>query len=210
MGQSTKSNNCSRMAEPSDPEKVCTLSPNIGSQMSKEKDLDMDERREGVGLRLFGGVSDDWRVGPDCSSSESDRYTCIDDDFMNSQQCEVYYDNRENIVLILYNGKTKAVVSEAGHTDPETNRRIEADFWGFDPPEDMELWTACILAEAARMMALRLQQGILKAKPSVASAPTQDHALELSGIPREMQALKRKRDEIENVNQSVQVERPGG
>jgi hypothetical protein len=72
----------------------------------------------------------------------------------------------------LYNGKTKAVVSEAGHTDPETNRRIEADFWGFDPPEDMELWTACILAEAARMRALRLQQGILKAKPSVTSTTT--------------------------------------
>ncbi|KAA6359609.1 MAG: hypothetical protein EZS28_044863, partial [Streblomastix strix] len=49
MGQSTKPNNCSRMTEPSDPEKVCTPSPNIGSQMSKEKDLDMDERREGVG-----------------------------------------------------------------------------------------------------------------------------------------------------------------
>ncbi|KAA6393316.1 MAG: hypothetical protein EZS28_011154 [Streblomastix strix] len=174
MGQSTKPNNCSRRAEPSDPEKVYTPSPNIGSQMSKEKDLAMVERREGVVLKLLSGVSDDQYAGPHCFSSESDRYTRIDDDIMSSQQCE-----------------TRAVVSEARHTDPEINRRIKADFQGFDPPEYLELCTACIFAEAARMRARRHQQGVSKAKHNVTRVATQDHALKLSGVPRDMQAVKR-------------------
>ncbi|KAA6367941.1 MAG: hypothetical protein EZS28_036530 [Streblomastix strix] len=173
MGQSTKPNNSSRIAEPSEPEKVYTPSPNIGSQMSKEKNLAMVERHEGVVLKLFGGVSDDQYVGPHCFSSESDRYTRIDDDILSSQKCEM-----------------RAVVIEARHTDPEINRRIKADFQGFDPPEDLELCMAYIFAEAARMRALRHQQGVSKAKHSVTSVATQDHALKLSGVPRDMQAVK--------------------
>jgi hypothetical protein len=85
---------------------------------------------------------------------------------MDGRGCDVYYDLKENQVLILYNGETRAVVREDGHFSPNTNRRLDAYFWGFDPPEDMTLWTACILAEAAYLRAKHLEKGVFKVKNS--------------------------------------------
>ncbi|KAA6357516.1 MAG: hypothetical protein EZS28_046957, partial [Streblomastix strix] len=91
------------------------------------------------------------QVGPtlSASSSEPDRYKQIQDDFMDSQECEAFYDFKESVIKVVYNGRIKAVISEQGHFDPESHQRLDAAFWGFEPESDMQLWTACILAEAA-------------------------------------------------------------
>ncbi|KAA6396736.1 MAG: hypothetical protein EZS28_007739, partial [Streblomastix strix] len=85
-------------------------------------------------------------VGPTLSAtqSEPDRYEQIQDDFMDSQECEAFYDFKESVIKVVYNGRIKAVISEQGHFDPESHQRLDAAFWGFEPESDMQLWTACI------------------------------------------------------------------
>ncbi|KAA6385986.1 MAG: hypothetical protein EZS28_018488 [Streblomastix strix] len=80
-----------------------------------------------------------------------------------------------------------------GHFDPESHQSSDADFWGFEPESDMQLWTACILAEAALMKAKRLQDGVAKSR----SAPTTPHrdigSTSEVDVSRPMIAVKRKR-----------------
>jgi hypothetical protein len=96
--------------------------------------------------------------------SDEDRYIHIEDDFMSGHSCDVYFDTKENLVKIIYNGKVRAVVKEDGHFNPSNNHRLDADFWGFDPPEDMALWTACILAEVALLKAKRTENQVFQTK----------------------------------------------
>ncbi|KAA6383720.1 MAG: hypothetical protein EZS28_020753 [Streblomastix strix] len=104
---------------------------------------------------------------------------------------------------------TKAVVSDAGQIDLESNNRFENEFQELDPHEGMEPWMGFKLADAARMMALRFQKNVPRAKHSATSATTQDHVLDLNEVPRDMQSMKRKRDEIQKATQFALLERPG-
>ncbi|KAA6365722.1 MAG: hypothetical protein EZS28_038751, partial [Streblomastix strix] len=90
------------------------------------------------------------QMGPtlSVSSSEPDQYEYIQDDFMDSQECEAFYDFIECVIKFAYNGRMKAAISEQEHIDPESHQRLDAAFWGFEPESDIQLWTACILAEA--------------------------------------------------------------
>ncbi|KAA6360513.1 MAG: hypothetical protein EZS28_043960 [Streblomastix strix] len=52
--------------------------------------------------------------------------------------------------------------SERGHFELKSGKHLDADFLGFYPPEDMDLWTSCIIAEAAIAKANRLQDEMNK------------------------------------------------
>ncbi|KAA6354806.1 MAG: hypothetical protein EZS28_049666, partial [Streblomastix strix] len=56
------------------------------------------------------GIMDDRCVGTYCYSSERGRFTHRDDDFMKDKQCDDYFDNRRNNVLILYYNKIRALI----------------------------------------------------------------------------------------------------
>jgi hypothetical protein len=85
---------------------------------------------------------------------------------------------------------------------------LDAAFWGFEPESDMQLWTACILAEAALMKAKRLQDGVAKSR-SVPTTPHRDiRSNSEVDVSRPMIAVKRKRPDeaafLEDSNISLQ------
>ncbi|KAA6361457.1 MAG: hypothetical protein EZS28_043016 [Streblomastix strix] len=94
-------------------------------------------------------------------------------------------DRQSNDIQILFRGEIKAVVNERGHFDPKSGLSLDADYWGFDPPEDMDLWTACIIAEAAIAKANRLQYGLNKQKSARQVIQTNDntHTVNRAVIP---------------------------
>ncbi|KAA6390376.1 MAG: hypothetical protein EZS28_014094, partial [Streblomastix strix] len=95
---------------------------------------------------------------------DMDRYIAISDDFMNEQGCQVYHDRQSNDIQIRFRGELKAVFNERGHFDPKSGLHLEADYWRFDQLENMDLWTACIIAEDVIAKANRLQDGVNKQK----------------------------------------------
>ncbi|KAA6353330.1 MAG: hypothetical protein EZS28_051143, partial [Streblomastix strix] len=112
---------------------------------------------------------------PPSQGLDMGRYIVISDDFMNEQDCQVYLDRQSNDIKIRLRGELKAVVNERGHFDPKFGLRLDADYWGFDPPEDMDLWTACIIAEAAIAKANRQQDGLNKQKSARQVIQTNDN-----------------------------------
>ncbi|KAA6365799.1 MAG: hypothetical protein EZS28_038675 [Streblomastix strix] len=58
----------------------------------------------------------------------------------------------------------KAAVNERGHFELKSGKHLDADFLGFYPPEDMDLWKSCIIAEATIAKANRLQDELSKQK----------------------------------------------
>ncbi|KAA6363072.1 MAG: hypothetical protein EZS28_041401, partial [Streblomastix strix] len=119
------------------------------------------------------------------------RYIVISDDFMNEQGCQVYLDRQSNDIQIRFRGELKAVVNERGHFDPKSGLRLDADYWGFDPPEDMDLWTACIIAEAAIAKANRLQDGLNKQKSARQVIQTNDNTPTVNRAEQFQQERKR-------------------
>ncbi|KAA6381030.1 MAG: hypothetical protein EZS28_023441 [Streblomastix strix] len=92
-------------------------------------------------------------------SLDLDRYITISDCFMNEQGCYVCLDRQSNDIQIRFYGELKSVINERGHFDPKSGMHLDADYWGFDPSEDIDLWTACIIAKAAITKANRLSDG---------------------------------------------------
>ncbi|KAA6362034.1 MAG: hypothetical protein EZS28_042439, partial [Streblomastix strix] len=122
---------------------------------------------------------------------------------MNEQGCQVYLDRQSNDIQIRFRGELKAVVNERGHFDPKTGLHLDADYWGFDPPEDMDLWTACIIAEAAIAKANRLQDGLNKQKSIRQAVQVNDNTpvTNRSVIPV-IPAIRKRGDEITAIIQN--------
>ncbi|KAA6373227.1 MAG: hypothetical protein EZS28_031247 [Streblomastix strix] len=142
------------------------------------------------------------------SSSEPERYEQIQDDFMDSQECEAFYDFKESVIKVVYNGRVKTVFSEQRHFDPESHQRLDAAFWGFEPERDMLLWTACILVEAALMKAKQLQDGVATSRSAPTTPQCDIRSTNEVDASRPMIALKRKRPDeaafLEDSNISLQ------
>ncbi|KAA6371613.1 MAG: hypothetical protein EZS28_032859, partial [Streblomastix strix] len=85
------------------------------------------------------------------SSSELDRYEHIQDDFKDSHECEAFYNFKESVIKVAYNGRIKAVISEQGHFDPKSHQLLNSAFWKFEPESDNLLQTVCILAQEVLM-----------------------------------------------------------
>jgi hypothetical protein len=81
------------------------------------------------------------------------KYKVIEDDFMEEQGCKVYWNEQTGQVHIFRRGKFLAIAKEDGIFQAHTDVRLDADFWDFDSKEDMALWNAAILAEAAVALA---------------------------------------------------------
>ncbi|KAA6357575.1 MAG: hypothetical protein EZS28_046898, partial [Streblomastix strix] len=65
------------------------------------------------------------------------------------QGFKVYWNELTEQVHIFRHGKVLAIAKEDGIFRAHTDVRLDADFWGFESKEDMALWNAAILAEAA-------------------------------------------------------------
>ncbi|KAA6366627.1 MAG: hypothetical protein EZS28_037847 [Streblomastix strix] len=147
MGQSTKTRaNCSKMAEPNGSESSSDEGPKRTSLPLKNK----------IG-KYSQGKGDAASLSQTQSSSTSNtpwpvdlsKYKVIEDDFMEEQGCKVYQNELTEQVHIFRRGKFLAIVKDDGNFQAHTDARLDADFWDFESKEDMALWNAAILAEAA-------------------------------------------------------------
>ncbi|KAA6403651.1 MAG: hypothetical protein EZS28_000826 [Streblomastix strix] len=118
-----------------------------------------------AGISLQSSKDAPWPLLNDIPLSQGldmGRYIAISDDFMNEQGCQVYLDRQSNDIQIRFRGELKAVVNERRHFNPKSGLQLGADYRGFDQLEDMDLWTVCIIAEAAIAMENRLQDWLNK------------------------------------------------
>ncbi|KAA6361769.1 MAG: hypothetical protein EZS28_042705 [Streblomastix strix] len=122
---------------------------------------------------------------------------------MNEQGCQMYLDTQSKDIQIRFRGELKAVVNERGHFDPKPSLNLDADYWGFDQSEDMDLWTACIAAEAAVAQANRLQDGLNKQKSARQVTQTNDNTPTVnSAVVVLIPAIRKRGDETMAITQN--------
>ncbi|KAA6384548.1 MAG: hypothetical protein EZS28_019925 [Streblomastix strix] len=83
---------------------------------------------------------------------------------MDSKPCEVYVDERDGEVSIRFRGQTKTIVKENGYLKPNIGEELYYKFQEFESQEDMNIWTACILAEAAQIKFSHLNEAVRSQK----------------------------------------------
>ncbi|KAA6393447.1 MAG: hypothetical protein EZS28_011025 [Streblomastix strix] len=93
----------------------------------------------------------------DVLNDDADNYTQLDDDFMDSKGCEVYVNERSGEVTERFRGEVKAVVKENGLYAPDTGEILQCGFFEFEDDDELGLWSAYILADAAELMQAQLQ-----------------------------------------------------
>ncbi|KAA6375559.1 MAG: hypothetical protein EZS28_028913 [Streblomastix strix] len=120
---------------------------------------------------------------------------------MDSKECEAFYDLKESVIKVIHNGRIKAVISEQGYFDPESCQCLDAAFWGFEPENDMQLWTVYVLTKAAPTKIKRLNDKFAKSW-SVPTTPHQDtHCIIEVYVSRPKIAVKRKRPEEATIHE---------
>ncbi|KAA6384895.1 MAG: hypothetical protein EZS28_019579, partial [Streblomastix strix] len=143
------------------------------------------------------------RTGTQLSLSRNyETFTRIEDDFMEEKGCEVYVGEQTGEVQVRFRGQVKAVVKEQGLFGTHNNERQDAQYWEFQSEEELRLWVACILADAALVKNERLQTTIRASQAKVRTFrdTEPDHA-----IPTELQQMrpvKRKREDEERIIQA--------
>ncbi|KAA6400766.1 MAG: hypothetical protein EZS28_003706 [Streblomastix strix] len=90
------------------------------------------------------------------------RYIAISDDFLNEQGSQVYLDRQSNDIQVRFHGELKAVFNQRAHFDQKSGKHLNAGYWGFDPPEDVNLQIECIIAEAVIAKINQLQDVVNK------------------------------------------------
>ncbi|KAA6385957.1 MAG: hypothetical protein EZS28_018514 [Streblomastix strix] len=147
MGQSTKTHaNCSNMAEPNGSESSSDEGPKRACSPLKDK---IGQYGYGDGdaailsLMQFSSSQDVTRP------VDLSKYKVIEDEFMEEQGYKVYWNELTGQVHIFRRGKFLAIAKEDGIFQAHTDFRLDANFWDFESKEDMALWNAAILAEAA-------------------------------------------------------------
>ncbi|KAA6371669.1 MAG: hypothetical protein EZS28_032802, partial [Streblomastix strix] len=175
MGQSTKTRaNCSNMADPNGSESSSDEGPKRAGSPLKEK----------IGQYGYGDC-DTAILSLTQSSSSQDvtrpvdmsKYKVIEDDFMEEQGC-----------------KFLAIAKEDGIFQAHTDFRLDADFWDFESKEDMALWNAAILAEAAVARAESLKNKVRKVHSQLAAESQSTSSSSQINPVTPMQPVKRKRD----------------
>ncbi|KAA6358522.1 MAG: hypothetical protein EZS28_045951 [Streblomastix strix] len=133
---------------------------------------------------------------------DADNYTQLEDEYMDSKGCEVYVDERDGEVSVRFRGQAKAIVRENGHFEPNSGEELLYNFWEFESPEDMKIWTACILADAAQIKSSHLNEAV-RSQQQYATFRDNKQPNSDAFVSPKMIPVKRKRDEsqsIENVN----------
>ncbi|KAA6392569.1 MAG: hypothetical protein EZS28_011905 [Streblomastix strix] len=95
---------------------------------------------------------------------DADNYTQLEVKYMDSKGCEVYFDERDGEVSVRFRGQAKATVRENGHLEPNTDEGLHYNFWEFESPEEMKIWTACIPADAAKIKSSLLNEAMIPVK----------------------------------------------
>ncbi|KAA6372677.1 MAG: hypothetical protein EZS28_031797 [Streblomastix strix] len=90
----------------------------------------------------------------------ADKYTQLQDEYMNSKECEVYVDGKNGEVSVRFWGYAKAIFRENGHFEPNTGEELHNNFQKFESPEDMKIWTAYILADGAQIKSSNLNETV--------------------------------------------------
>ncbi|KAA6378753.1 MAG: hypothetical protein EZS28_025720, partial [Streblomastix strix] len=129
-------------------------------------------------------------------SDDTDNYTQLDDEYMESKGCEIFVEERDHDVSVRFRGQVKAIVGETGHFQPETKEELHYGFWQFQSPEDMKIWTACILADVAYIKSSRLQDDVQLTSKS-ATFRSQTQPVFDVFVPPKIIPVKRKRDETQ-------------
>ncbi|KAA6395095.1 MAG: hypothetical protein EZS28_009379 [Streblomastix strix] len=129
---------------------------------------------------------------------DADNNTQLEDEYMDSKGCEVYVDERDGEVSVRFRGQAKAIVRENGHFEPNTGEELHYNFWEFESPEDMKIWTACIVADAAQIKSSHLNEAVRSQQQQATfwdnKQPNSD-----AFVPPKMITVKRKRDESQSV-----------
>ncbi|KAA6355538.1 MAG: hypothetical protein EZS28_048935, partial [Streblomastix strix] len=93
----------------------------------------------------------------DILNDDADNYIQLDDEYMDSKCCEVYVDERSGEVTVRFRGEVKAVVKENGLYAPDTGELLHFGFFEFEDNEELSLWSAYVLADAAELKQAQLQ-----------------------------------------------------
>ncbi|KAA6401466.1 MAG: hypothetical protein EZS28_003000 [Streblomastix strix] len=137
-----------------------------------------------------------------CLSRNYETFTRIEDDFMEEKGCEVYVGEQTGEVQVRFRGLVKAVVKEQGLFRAHNNERQDAQYWEFQSEEELRLWVACILTDAASVKNERLQTTI---RASHAKIRTFRDTEPEHAIPTELQQMRpvmRKREDEERIAQA--------
>ncbi|KAA6380317.1 MAG: hypothetical protein EZS28_024157 [Streblomastix strix] len=138
----------------------------------------------------------------DILSDDADYYTQLEDEYMEMKGCEVFVDERDGEVSVRYRGQIKAIVKENGHFEPVTGQELQYSFWEFETPEDMKIWTACILADAAQIKSSRLSE-VVQSQSQKVTFRSQVQPSSEAFIPPKMVPIKRKREESQSAESST-------
>ncbi|KAA6389117.1 MAG: hypothetical protein EZS28_015358 [Streblomastix strix] len=129
---------------------------------------------------------------------DADNYTQLENEFTYSKGCEVYVDERDGEVSVRFRGQAKTIVRKNGHFEPNTDEELHYNFWEVESPEDMKIWTACILADAAQIKSSHLNEAVLSQQQYATfrdnKRPNSD-----AFVPPKMIPVKRKRDKSQPV-----------
>ncbi|KAA6366934.1 MAG: hypothetical protein EZS28_037540, partial [Streblomastix strix] len=192
MGKSTKTRaNCSKMAEPNGSESSSDEGPKRACSPLKDK----------IGQYGYGD-GDAAILSLTQSSSSQDvtrpvdmsKYKVIEDDFMEEQGCKVYWNELTGQVHIFRRGKFLAIAKEDGIFQAHTDVRLDADFWDFESKEDMALWKAAILAEAAVARAENLKSKVRQVHSQLATEQQSTSSSSQDNPVAPMRPVKRKRE----------------
>ncbi|KAA6371653.1 MAG: hypothetical protein EZS28_032820, partial [Streblomastix strix] len=125
---------------------------------------------------------------------DADNYSQLEDEYMDSKGCEVYVNERDGEVSVCFQGHAKATDRENGHFEPNTGEELHYNFWEFESPEDMKIWTACILADAAQIKSSHLNEAVRSQQQYITFRVNKQLNSD-AFVPPKRIPVKRKRDE---------------
>ncbi|KAA6382964.1 MAG: hypothetical protein EZS28_021508, partial [Streblomastix strix] len=129
----------------------------------------------------------------DVLNDDTDYYTQLDDEFMDSKGCEVYVEERSAEVTVHFHGEFKAVVKENGHQAPDTGEILQCGFFEFKDDEELGLWSACVQADAAELKQAQLQS-LFQSQSQNVTFRSQKQPTKVTESLNNMASAKLKRD----------------
>ncbi|KAA6404404.1 MAG: hypothetical protein EZS28_000063 [Streblomastix strix] len=124
-------------------------------------------------------------------SDDADNYTLLEDEYMQSKGCEAFVDEIDDDVSVRFHGQVKAILKENGHFEHETKEELHYSFWEFESQENMKIWTAYVLADAAQIKSSHLQNVVQSRLQSVIFRVQKQLVVDVF-IPPKMIPMKRK------------------
>ncbi|KAA6360990.1 MAG: hypothetical protein EZS28_043483, partial [Streblomastix strix] len=128
----------------------------------------------------------------DFLSEDADNYIQLEDEYMESKDCEVFVDERDGEVLVRFRSQIKAIVRENGHFEPEIKEELHYCSREFEYPEDLMIWIAYILSNVAQIKSSRLQDAFQSQSQTVTFRSQKQPVVDVF-LPPKMIPVKRKR-----------------